>query len=356
MSKKTFNTIVIKVGSSSLTTPQGKLDSKNLKRIASQIASLAHAKKRIILVTSGAIVCGAEKLGLGKPKTIPQKQAAAAVGQSRLMRQYEKAFEEFGLTVAQVLLTRDAISDRERYLNARHTLETLLEEKVVPIVNENDTVAIDEIKIGDNDNLAALTASLVGADLLILLTDVDGFYMPNDEGISYLVPEISEINQDVMDAAGHPSTQLGTGGMVTKIQAAKIVSDAGVYMAIINSRKDGLIEKLVAGEKVGTLFTPKAGKLEGRKRWLAHGLKVEGSLIIDPGAESALAKKGTSLLPVGIKSIKGKFKSGALVSIVDENEKEIARGLVNISSTELSNLIGKKDVGEAVHRDNLVIL
>lgn len=356
MAKKNFSTIVIKVGSSSLTDPKGKLDISNLKRIVSEIAELISEKKKIILVTSGAIVSGAERLQLGKPRTIPQKQAAAAVGQSRLMRQYEKAFEEYGLTVAQILLTRDAIADRERYLNARHTLDTLLKENVIPIVNENDTVAIDEIKIGDNDNLAALTASLIGADILILLTDVDGFYMKNEEGISYLAPEIKEITRDVEDAAGHPSTQLGTGGMITKIQAAKICSNAGTSMAIIHGRKEGLIKKVINGEKIGTLFFPKASKLESRKRWLAHGLEKEGTLIIDSGAKSALFKKNASLLPVGIKSIKGKFKAGALVAITDESEKEIARGLVNFSSEELKKAVGKKGVGEAVHRDNLVIL
>ena len=356
MAKKSFSTIVIKIGSSSLTTPQGKLDLTNLKRFASEIASLIKEKKKVVIVTSGAIVCGAERLGRGKPRTIPEKQAAAAVGQSRLMRQYDKAFEEFGITTAQVLLTRDAIADRERYLNARNTFATLHEEDVVPIVNENDTVAIDEIKIGDNDNLAALTASLIGADILILLTDVDGFYMKNEEGVSFLVPEIKEITRDVEDAAGHPSTQLGTGGMITKIQAAKICSDAGTHLAIIHGRREGLIKKVIDGDKAGTLFYPRASKLESRKRWLAHGLEKEGILIIDSGAESALLKNKKSLLPVGIISIKGKFQTGALVAIADENEKEIARGLVNLSSEELQKALGKKGVGEAVHRDNLVIL
>lgn len=356
MAKKSFNTIVLKIGSSSLTDSKGKLDLKNLKRIVAEAAELVKQKKKVIIVTSGSIVCGAERLGLSKPKTIPQKQAAAAVGQSRLMRQYEKAFEAHDITVAQLLLTRDAIANRDRYLNTRHTFDTLFDEKVVPIVNENDTVAIDEITIGDNDNLGALTASLVGADMLILLTDVDGFYMKNEEGISYLASEIKEINAEVESAAGHSSTQLGTGGMITKLQAAKVCSDAGIHMAIIHGKKDGLIKQLLKGEPVGTLFIPKPLKMDSRKRWLAHGLPVEGTLIIDSGAESALMKKGTSLLPVGIKSIKGNFKSGALVSIADESNKEFARGLVNTSSDELSKLIGKKDIGEAVHRDNLVIL
>jgi glutamate 5-kinase len=261
------------------------------------------------------------------------------------------------------LLTRDAIADRERYLNARNTLTTLLAERVIPIVNENDTVAIDEIKIGDNDTLAALTASLIGADLLVLLTDVDGFYMENEEGVSFLAPQIKEITPDVEAAAGHPSTQLGTGGMITKIQAAKICSDAGTHMVIMNSRKANLLKQFLEGEEVGTTFIPKTSKLESRKRWLAHGLKIEGTLLIDPGAEMALLKNGKSLLPVGIIKVKGKFNAGALVTIADENSKELARGLVNFSSEELERVRGVKDAGlacrtgrEAVHRDNLVIL
>jgi glutamate 5-kinase len=340
-----------------LTDPQGKLDLANLNRIVAEAAALAKEKRRVLIVTSGSIVTGSEALGLKeKPKTIPEKQAAAAIGQSRLMRQYEKAFEAFGLKVAQVLLTRDAIADRERYLNARNCLLTLLAEEVVPIINENDTVSVDEIKIGDNDTLAALTASLVGADLLILLTDVDGFYLKNEAGIPFLVPEIKELTREVREAAGHPSTQLGTGGMVTKIQAAEICSDAGVTMAIASGRKAGLIAALAAGETVGTTFRPKATRLESRKRWLAHGLKVEGTVIVDGGAESALVQHGKSLLPVGIKSFKGKFQAGALIAVADEAEKEIARGLINLSSAELEKVVGKKGTGEVIHRDNLVIL
>ncbi|HVN66762.1 MAG TPA: glutamate 5-kinase, partial [Candidatus Sulfotelmatobacter sp.] len=347
-------TIVIKIGSSTLTTPQGKLDLANLQRIVAEAADLVKAKHKVVIVTSGSIVSGAEKLGLGKPKSIPEKQAAAAVGQSLLMRQYEKAFEAFNLPVAQVLLTRDAIGDRERYLNARNCLSTLLNEGVVPVVNENDTVAIDEISIGDNDNLAALTASLIGADLLILLTDVDGFYLNNEEGVPYLAAEITELTPEVRDAAGHPSTQLGTGGMITKLQAAEICGNAGVAMVIASGRKPGVIKGLAAGEKFGTLFPARTSKMESRKRWLAYGLKKEGTVIIDAGAEAALLKHGKSLLPVGIKAVKGKFSAGALVAIADENEKEIARGLINLSSQELAKVLGKKGTGEVIHRDDLV--
>jgi glutamate 5-kinase len=356
MAKRSFGAIVVKVGSSSLTTPQGKLDLNNLKRIVKELSALVQDQKQVILVTSGAIVTGAERLKLGKPKTIPEKQAAAAVGQSLLMRQYEKAFEESETPVAQVLLTRDAIADRERYLNARNTLATLLKEKVVPIVNENDTVSVEEIKIGDNDTLAALTACLIDADLLIILTDVDGLYLTNDEGVSYLAQEIKEITPEVEAAAGQPSTQLGTGGMITKIEAAKVCVNAGIQMSIINSRQPGLIQKILNGEKVGTTFVPKPSKLEGRKRWLAYGLKKEGTLLVDPGAEKALLKNGTSLLPVGIKEVKGKFGAGSLVAIADETGREFARGLVGLGSEELIGVIGKKGAGEVIHRDNLVIL
>jgi len=249
MAKNTYQTIILKIGSSTLTSAAGKLDLTNLKRIVAEVAALVKEQKKVMIVTSGAIVTGSEKLGLGKPKTIPEKQAAAAVGQALLMRQYDKAFEEFGLPVAQILLTRDDINT-----NAKNCLMTLLRESVVPIINENDTVAVDEIKIGDNDNLAALTAEMVGADILIILTDIDGFYMTNEEGVPYLAAEINQITPEVKDAAGHPSTQLGTGGMITKLQAAEICLKAGIEMTIVNGRKPGLITDAAAGHSVGTRF------------------------------------------------------------------------------------------------------
>ncbi|MBN3033486.1 MAG: glutamate 5-kinase [Candidatus Saganbacteria bacterium] len=254
MAEKSYGTIIIKIGSSTLTSPEGKLDHANLRRIVAEVAELVKAKKKVLIVTSGAIVTGSERLGLGKPKTIPQKQAAAAVGQSLLMRQYEKAFEAYGITVAQVLLTRDAITDGGRYANAKNCLMTLLKESVVPVINENDTVAVEEIKIGDNDNLAALTAGMVGAGLLIILTDVDGFYLSSDEGVPYLAAEIKKITPEIREAAGHPSTQLGTGGMVTKIQAAEICLKAGIEMRIVSGRKPGVITAAAAGDSVGTRF------------------------------------------------------------------------------------------------------
>lgn len=254
--RNTYHTIVIKIGSSTLTTPHGTLDLDNLRRIVADAAALVKQQKNVIIVTSGAIVTGAQALGLKeKPKSIPQKQAAAAIGQSRLMRQYEKAFEGHGLIVAQVLLTRDALADRQRHQNARNCLHTLLAEKVVPVINENDTVAVDEIRIGDNDTLAALTARLVNADLLIVLTDVDGFYMKDKNGVAFLVPAVNKIDRAVRGAAGQSAAQQGTGGMITKLGAAEICLKAGIDLAIINGRKPGLIETAANKTIVGTLFT-----------------------------------------------------------------------------------------------------
>ncbi|MBU0630746.1 MAG: glutamate 5-kinase [Candidatus Margulisbacteria bacterium] len=249
-----YNLIVIKIGSSTLTTSEGKLDHGNLKRIVAETSSLIEQGKKLVIVTSGAIITGLEKLNLGQPRSIPEKQAAAAVGQSRLMRQYEKAFEGFGITVAQILLTSDVVTNRKRRENSRHCLQTLLAEKVVPIVNENDSVSIDEIKFGDNDNLAALTAQMIGADLLCLLTDVDGFYMNDDHGNSAIVPEINKLTASVRKAAGNPTTKVGTGGMVTKLQAAEICFKSGIDMAIVSGRRKNAVNAVVNGEKVGTLF------------------------------------------------------------------------------------------------------
>ena len=253
-----YETVVIKIGSSTLTSEKSKLDVDNLRRIVSEIADL---KLKAIIVTSGAIVTGAERLGLKeKPKKLQEKQAAAAVGQSILMRQYEKAFEEYGITVAQILLTKDAIVDGERCVNARNTLTTLLRENVVPIVNENDTVAVDEIRVGDNDTLSAYVATIIKADLLVLLTDIDGFYMESDEGVDYKVSVVEEITKEVEDAAGHPGTQLGVGGMITKIQAAKIATAEGIPLVIADGRKKGVLKNIINEEKEGTIFLPKRKK------------------------------------------------------------------------------------------------
>lgn len=252
---KDYSTIVIKIGSSTLTNEQGKLDLNNLKRIVKEISLL---KKKVIIVTSGAIVTGAERLGLkSKPKTLPEKQAAAAVGQSILMRQYERAFESFGIPVAQILLTKDAITNKERFINAKNTIKTLIGEGVVPIVNENDTVAVQEIKVGDNDTLSAYVAKMVGADILIILSDVDGFYAKNKNGEKIKLSCVKEITKEILSFAGNSSSNKGTGGMVTKIEAAKIVNAEGIPMVIAYGREKDAISKIVAGKSVGTLFLAK---------------------------------------------------------------------------------------------------
>ncbi|MFH1618160.1 MAG: glutamate 5-kinase [Candidatus Margulisiibacteriota bacterium] len=359
-------TVIIKIGSSTLIHPNGGLDIKNFKRIIGQAAQLIEHKHKVIIVTSGSIGMGTEKLGLkSKPKTIPEKQAAAAVGQSILMRQYEKYFEKHSITVAQILLTRDAIADRERYLNARNTINTLLAEGVVPVVNENDTVATEEIKVGDNDNLSALVASLVGADILLMLSDIDGFYMTTDEGVQYKADEITEIDDSVKRAAGRSGTQLGTGGMVTKLQAAKVCFDAGIKMAIIHGREVNIVEA-VSEQKQGTWFVSKTKMPESRKRWLAHGHIIKGGVVVDTGAERALKAKGGSLLPAGIVKVEGDFQMGDTIKIYGEGGDEIGRGLSNYPCHELDKIKGKKSgdiphiLGyqgspEAIHRDNFVL-
>ncbi len=363
-----FKTIVVKIGSSTLTNKQGTLDTANLKRIVTEIANIKKAKKNVIVVTSGAIVSGSERLGLGrKPRTIPEKQAAAAVGQSLLMREYVKAFAEFDINVAQILVTADELSERERYLNTRNTMLKLIELGVVPIVNENDTVSVEEIKIGDNDTLSALVADSVGADALLLLTDVEGFMMKDEDGELQVIREIREITKDIRDAAGHPSSQMGTGGMITKLKAAEIATEAGVMTAIASGRNAGVIEAFASTGKAGTVFTPKVAKLESKKRWLVHGSRIKGTLVIDGGAETALIKGNKSLLPVGIRNISGKFDKGDSVSIKNEAGMEIARGLSDFSSDNLKKIIGLRSeqveevlggeyVDEVIHRDNLVLI
>ena len=253
-----YNTVVIKIGSSTLTTSKGTLDIANLSRIAAEAAKLVKKKIKVLIVTSAAIVSGSQKLGLkGKPSSIPQKQAAAAVGQATLMRQYEKAFERSKINVAQILLTRHEIENQNRAENVRNCIFTLLKEGVVPIINENDAVAVDEIKYGDNDTLSAMVATLIDADLLILLTDVDGFYVKDEKGKAVLINMIEEISEEIEKSAGASASMVGTGGMATKLQAAKIASRSGITTIIAHGRKKGLLEKIMQGKNVGTLINQK---------------------------------------------------------------------------------------------------
>lgn len=368
---KDVKRIVIKVGSSTITYGTGKRNFSRIDRLAREIADLANQGKEIILVSSGAVAVGVDRLGLSaKPKTIPGKQAAAAVGQGVLMHTYEKIFAEYGQIVAQVLLTRMDSVDRHRYTNSRNTFLALLDYKVIPIVNENDVVSIDELKIGDNDNLSALVAGIVDADLLIILSDVDGLYTanPQKDPNAKLVPEVTDITQEIEESAGDAGSTVGTGGMFTKIQAAKVATSSGIHMIIASGEEKDAISRILEGEEVGTLFVSRENRLQFRKRWLAFGARIAGKIVVDDGCAKAVRKAGAcSILPAGITNVDGEFEAGNTVSVVDKSGHELARGLTNYSSEELARikgaktleieaLIGHKHFDEVIHRDDLVIL
>lgn len=361
--------IVVKVGTSTLTYPTGKLNLERIEHIVKQLADLYNQGKEVILVSSGAIGVGVSRLGLAqRPETIPEKQAAAAVGQGLLMHIYEKMFAEYGAVVAQVLLTRDDIGDRKRYLNAKNTLVTLFSMGVIPIINENDTVAVDDIKFGDNDLLSALVASLVGADLLIILSDIDGLYAgnPNQQRDAKLIKVVEEITPEILEVAGGAGSSLGTGGMLTKIQAGKIAMQSGTFMVIANGSEKNIIRRIVRGEEIGTVFIPKENHLHSRKRWIAFGQGFQGKICIDDGAVIALKSEGKSLLPSGITKVEGEFERGSAVDVCDHYGRIFAKGLVNYSARELrqiqghstgdiEKILGYKYYDEVIHRDNLVL-
>ncbi|HIU64793.1 MAG TPA: glutamate 5-kinase [Candidatus Avacidaminococcus intestinavium] len=363
--------IVIKVGSSTITHGNGKRNFFRIDHLAREISDLVNQGKEIILVSSGAVAVGVDRLGLQeKPNTIPEKQAAAAVGQGVLMHTYEKIFAEYGQIVAQVLLTRADSVDRHRYTNSRNTFLALLGHQVIPIVNENDVVAIDELKIGDNDNLSALVAGIVDADLLILLSDVDGLYTanPQKDPTATLVSEVIDITQDIEDSAGEAGSKVGTGGMFTKIQAAKAATSSGIHMVIASGEENDAISRILNGEEIGTLFVSRENRLQFRKRWLAFGARIAGKIVVDQGCTKAIKKVGgCSLLPAGISAIEGDFEAGNTVSVVDSTGHELARGLTNYSaeeldlikgakSTDIEQILGHKYYDEVIHRDDLVIL
>lgn len=368
---KDVKRIVIKVGSSTITYGNGKRNFSRIDRLAREIADLANQGKEIILVSSGAVAVGVDRLGLAaKPKTIPGKQAAAAVGQGVLMHTYEKIFAEYGQIVAQVLLTRMDSVDRHRYTNSRNTFLALLEHKVIPIVNENDVVAIDELKIGDNDNLSALVAGIIDADLLIILSDIDGLYTanPQNDPNAKLVPEVTDITPEIEASAGDAGSKVGTGGMFTKIQAAKMATSSGINMVIASGEEKDAISRILEGEEIGTLFVSRENRLQFRKRWLAFGARIAGKIVVDDGCAKAVRKAGgCSILPAGITDVEGEFEAGNTISVVNKTGHELARGLANYSSEELDmikgaktseieNILGHKHFDEVIHRDDLVIL
>lgn len=359
--------LVVKVGSSSITHSTGRLNLSQLEKLSRQLSDLHNQGIEVALVSSGAIGAGIGKLGLSRrPRSIPEKQAVAAVGQGMLMHMYEKFFGEYGVTVGQVLLTREDFSDRRRFLNARNTLLALLHMGVVPVINENDTVAVDEIKLGDNDNLAALVAGLMDADMIILLSDIDGLYTsdPRTNKDARLITTVTEITPEIEALAGGVGSNLGTGGMVTKIQAARIAMHSGAVTVIARTRDEDVLRRILAGEMVGTAFWPSV-RLDNKKRWIAYGSPVRGKIYVDSGAARALLKNGKSLLPSGIIAVEGEFGIGCTVSIVFE-DREIARGIVNYTAREIDSVkglqtgdmcgvLGHKDFDEIVHRNNMVL-
>jgi glutamate 5-kinase len=362
--------LVVKVGSGLITAPGTGADPARIESLAAQIASV-RSDREVVLVSSGAIVTGTARLALGqRPRSIPEKQAAAAVGQSALMWQYEAAFKPHGISVGQVLLTAQDIADRTRYLNARNTLLALLRLGVVPIVNENDTVAVEEIKVGDNDNLSALVASLIDADLLVLLTDVDGLYTedPSINPAARKLDTVEALTPDIEALVWERAGRGAVGGMTTKLAAARKAAASGIPMLIASGREPKILDRLLAGEPLGTYFAPNADRLAARKRWIAFAVPPQGRLTVDAGALRALTQQGRSLLPSGVVDIEGDFAAGEVVAMISPADgREFARGLVNFEASELRKIrgahtreiedrLGYKSVDEVIHRDNLVIL
>jgi glutamate 5-kinase len=364
------NKIVVKIGTNLLAD---KVKGINLERIDDIARSVAHMKSlgnNIAIVSSGAIGAGVAALKLKvRPKSIPEKQAAAAVGQPLLMEAYENAFRKQGCSIAQILLTKDDFVNRARYLNAKNTFPVLFEQGVVPIINENDTVSVEEIKLGDNDNLSALVANMIEADLLIILSDIDGLYSddPTKNTKATLIPVVEKISGQIEKLAKSSKTELSTGGMITKIQAAKRCVSAGIAMIIANGKNPKVLEEILSGVFKGTLFLPAENKLNVRKKWIGFVSSAKGFIVVDDGARTALLKNQKSLLPSGIMEICGDFKVNDTISICDVAGKEIAKGVTWFSSVELGKIKGRKtgeiekvlnrrSPGEVVHRDNLVLI
>lgn len=360
---------VVKVGSALLTDHGTGISADALDEWCRQIAALSTAGKRVVLVSSGAVAEGCRRLGFDvRPRTIHELQAAAAVGQSGLIEAYEQAFRRYERRIALVLLTHDDLADRERYLNARTTLNTLLDLGVVPIVNENDSVATDEIKLGDNDTLAGMVTSLLSADLLVLLTDREGFHEadPRTHPDAPVVREAPAGDKRLDAMAGDVAGSLGRGGMVTKLAAARSAARSGAHTVVAHGRSPDVLLRLAQGESIGTLLTADLAPLDARKRWIAGQLRARGEIRVDAGASHAIIHRGVSLLPAGVTDATGAFRRGDMVRVLDPAGVEIAKGLANYDAAETRKLIGRKstdieavlgyvDEPEVVHRDNLVV-
>lgn len=363
--------VVFKIGTKVLTRADNSLDLSTMKSIVAQLSRVLHRRKEIIIVSSGAIALGLSKMGVSyRPKELDLLQAAAAIGQSRLMYAYESEFEKKGYKAAQILLTVEDIQDRQRYLNIRNTIFTLWSNAAVPIVNENDSVSFSEIRFGDNDIIAAHLANMIDADLLLILTDTDGVYDRNPNQFpetAKVISEVTEVTDDLLKEKSGKGSVFSSGGIESKLKAAAIASKSGVGVIVTNGTTVDLI-RLFNGEEIGTYFVPAEKKIRGRKKWIAFNPKIEGAVIIDRGGERAIVEKKKSLLPAGIKEVVGNFQIGSNLSVMNEDRVEIARGLTNFSSDELRRIIGlnTKRIGEVlgvstyfdevIHRDNMVVV
>jgi glutamate 5-kinase len=363
--------LVVKIGSRVLVQRTGRPDVRRMKELVRQVARIREQGHQVIVVSSGAIGAGMEALGMKtRPKTVPDLQMAAAVGQSRLMATYDKLFAAHGVKIGQILLTHDDLNHRTRHLNARNTMMNLLEHDIVPIVNENDVVAVDEIKFGDNDLLASLVSIMMEAHALILLTTVDGFRLPHGSGRTKRASVLEGVDAKTLSHAIGKGSELSTGGMASKLQSAGMALSTGIPVVIANGRTDDVLCRIMAGNDTGTFIQPtikESGGLPLRKRWIAFFHKTKGTLTVDAGAVSALLEKGRSLLAAGIKNVVGDFEANSVVNIATEDGKLIARGLTAYASTDIrtimgrktsdiKSLLGTKDYDEVVHRDNMVVL
>jgi len=368
-----YQRMVVKFGTGLVTGGSDQLNPDIMSGLVAQVAELHGQGRELIVVSSGAIASGRHKLGISrKIKGIPYKQVLAAVGQSRLMHFYDSLFSQYQITVAQALLAKADLADRAGYLNARNTLLALLEIRVLPIVNENDVVAVDEIKearFGDNDNLSAMVANLVDADLLLILSDIAGLYTadPHLYPEAHLIPQVERIDAKIEKLAAGTTSSLAIGGMVTKIEAARLATTSGVTVVVADGRELEVILRVASGEAVGTRFLPTTSKLESRKRWMLSGLSTRGKLVVDSGAATALKKRQGSLLAAGIKQATGNFQQGDIVNIYDPQGSHLGCGITNYSSAdieiikgahsgEIATLLGHDYGSEVVHRNNLVVL
>lgn len=362
--------LIVKVGSSSLCDEKGNIDSQRILGLVQQIAHIRQRGIQVTLVSSGAISAGMKAMNLRKkPETIPEKQALAAIGQASLMKIYEDMFHIFHMKSAQILMNHDDFDDRKRLLNFYHAMQSLIKYKVVPIINENDTLAVDEIKVGDNDTMAALVVPIVNADLVVLISDIDGLYDKNPHIYkdAQLIEEVDEVNHEIESMASDTDTQMGTGGMVTKLRAAKICTEYGCDMAIVNGQSPHVLLDLLDGKPVGTLFHGDVGRnLNARQLWIMYQTWSKGCIIVDAGCAKAL-RHHKSLLPSGITGVSGDFSMSSIVDIIDENGVKLAKGISNYSSKEIDKIKGKKtsaiesilgehDYDEVVHANNMVLV